>query len=77
MEKEKVIERYDLEIGEIHDILRRLEEEKVYGMNSSSKGDGRLSTNARNLKEKFDSLIHKIDNDEPGWNESFKTKGFL
>jgi len=62
IEKVKVIaSRYNEELNEIEDLLTKLKDKKIYGVeNNNSKLDGGLVKNIDDLKKKIHLLIKKI-----------------
>ncbi|GEM_PF-5065881 len=62
IKKVKVIaSRYNEELNEIEDLLTKLKDKKIYGVeNNNSKLDGGLVKNIDDLKKKIHLLIKKI-----------------
>ncbi|USL32924.1 hypothetical protein [Priestia megaterium] len=77
-EKLGITDKYRMEIQKIGNKLRELENEQVYNL-SGNQSHGYLATNASQLREMFEELINKIDNQAPSigdkFNEYFRNKG--
>ena len=64
----EISKRYSHELGDIENKLVQLENNRVYEL-SDAKMDGYLATNITQLRKMFAELLHKIQNDEEGFNE--------
>ena len=59
----KIEEKYCEELSDINEIINRLENRRIYGIDGNvSKGDGSLETNIKSLRNKINSLLTKIQN---------------
>jgi len=61
--------KYEKEIYEISYILNKLENGRIYGINSNNRSDGSLEHNVSILRNQLNDLIYKIDNNKPSQQE--------
>jgi len=64
-----IYNRYGHEINAINNYLEDLSRGKIYEIDKVP-GVPLSSTLAKNLKDRIDELLYKIENDEPGFKET-------
>lgn len=65
--KQKLSEKYSIEINEINYTLQNLYNERIYypGVFSNDRSDGSLQHNIDKLKKQLNDLFNKIENNKP------------
>lgn len=70
--KMKIEDRYSKELSDIKSLIKDLKDGRIYEL-EKKRGFPKCETLANKITEELDSLIEKIDKDEPGFfNEEFQ-----